>query len=215
MAARDSRLRGMGMLDAPGRIQGYINSLAYNAADECNSPLLAMRKGRAHCFEGALLGAACLAYHGGRPLIVDLRAVNDDDHTIAVFRIDGLWGAVSKSNFTTLQYREPVYRSLRELAMSYFDFYFNTAGEKTLREYSRPLDLAGYGDWATTDDDLSYIGEDLDASRHHQLITGAAEKRLSRVEPRLLKAGLAGANHEGLYRPAKAPGRTRRAPSKP
>ena len=132
-----------------------------------------IRKRSAHCFEGALFAAAALQFIGYKPLIVDMRAVNDDDHVIAVFKEDGHWGAVAKSNFTSLRYREPVYRSLRELVMSYFDFFFNTNGYKSLRSYSLPFDLSAFESrkWTTTDEDLEYIGDKLESLRHFPVVT--------------------------------------------
>ncbi|MFH1055719.1 MAG: hypothetical protein V1744_06460 [Candidatus Altiarchaeota archaeon] len=190
-------------LDTPGKIQAYISSLDYNLSDKSGSPLWVLNNRKADCFDGALFAAACLQYHGMWPLLMDLRAVNDDDHTLAVYRIGGLWGAISKSNFSVLEFREPVYRSLRELAMSYFDLYFNTAGEKTLREYSRPLDLSVFDNigWVTSDDDLDFIGESLDKVRHYSLITGKTARRLNKAGKRLVKAGLLGSNKRGLYSP--------------
>ncbi len=156
----------------PDMIQGFLDSLEYNPNYECRSPRWVMRKRSAHCFEGALFAAAALNFLGYPPLIVDMKAYNDDDHVIAVFREGGHWGAVAKSNFTTLRFREPVYRSLRELVMSYFDFYFNIAGDKSLRSYSRPLDLSIYNKraWTTTDEDLEYIGDKLEKIRHYPVV---------------------------------------------
>lgn len=191
--------------ETPRMIQDYIDSLDYDPDPECRSPKFVMRERKAHCFEGALLASALLRGLGFSPLLVDLRAVNDDDHVIAVLQINGFWGSIAKSNFTTLRFREPVYRSIRELAMSYFDMYFNTDGEKTLREYSRPFDLSRFdhGDWMTTEDDLEYLGDALDDSRHYDLIDREQASRLARVDEALMKAGLMGANKRGLFRPEK------------
>ena len=131
-------------LTDPDKIQGFLDSIDYNPNYECRSPRWVIRKRSAHCFEGALFAAAALEFLGYKPLIVDMKSFNDDDHVIAVFTENGHWGAVAKSNFTSLRYREPVYRSLRELIMSYFDFYFNLNGDKSLRSYSLPLDLSVY-----------------------------------------------------------------------
>jgi len=141
-----------------------------------------IKKRSAHCFEGALFAAATLQFSGYRPLIVDLKAYNDDDHVIAVFKQDGHWGAVAKSNFTSLRFREPVYRSLRELVMSYFDFYFNTDGDKSLRSYSLPLDLTLYNPrhWATTDEDLEYIGDKLEKIHHFPVVDKKMIKNLKK-----------------------------------
>jgi len=129
--------------------------------------------------------------------------VNDDDHVIAIFKEHGLWGAVAKSNFTTLRYREPVYRSLRELVMSYFDFYFNVRGEKTLRSYSRPFDLSVLNcrNWKTTDEDLEYIGDKIESLKHYPVVSDEQIKRLNKAGRSLLEAGLLGSKPEGLFKP--------------
>ena len=132
----------------------------------------------AHCMEGALFGAAALAFHGFPPLLLDLEAVRDDDHVLAVFRERGHWGAIAKSNYAGLRFREPVYRTLRELAMSYFEHYFNLAGEKTLRAYSRPVNLArfdGIG-WMTAERDVWEIPEYLCGIPHTPLLTPAQQR---------------------------------------
>jgi hypothetical protein len=129
-------------LSTPRRVQDLLDRLAYRTEDEPASPRLVLSERRAHCFDGALLAAAALRFHGHPPLLLDLRAVHDDDHVLAVFRQGGGWGAVAKSNFAGLRYREPIHRSLRELALSYFEPYYNLKRRRTLREYSAtPLDL--------------------------------------------------------------------------
>jgi hypothetical protein len=187
----------------PDKIQGFLDSLEYNPNYECRSPRWVMRKKSAHCFEGALFAAAALNFLGYPPLIVDMKAFNDDDHVIAVFREGGYWGAVAKSNFTTLRFREPVYRSLRELVMSYFDFYFNIAGDKSLRSYSRPLDLTIYNKraWTTTDEDLEYIGDKLEMIRHYPVVDAGMIKKLRKASDTMLKAGMLGSNEAGLFKP--------------
>ncbi|MBN1390302.1 MAG: hypothetical protein JXA22_06650 [Candidatus Thermoplasmatota archaeon] len=190
-------------LERPFKVQAFLNSIPYDPSYECRSPMFVHRERKAHCFEGALFAAACLRRMGYQPLLVDLRAYNDDDHVIAVFREKGRWGSIAKSNFTTLRFREPVYRSIRELAMSYFDLYFNTAGQKTLRSYSAPMDLSRFDDrsWMTTEDDLEYIGDALDRSRHYPLLTDEMVNELNMVEDDLLKAGLLGSDPKGLFEP--------------
>jgi hypothetical protein len=192
-------------LDTPRRIQDHLDRLVYDPDPASRSPRFVIRERKAHCFSGALFAACALRFLGHRPLLVDLRAVNDDDHVIAVYKRNDRWGALAKSNFTTLRFREPVYRSVRELAMSYFDLYFNTLGEKTLREYSAPFDLARFdaGDWMRTDGDLEHIGDALDDSRHYPLIDKGMAKRLEMVDKGLLEAGLMGSNAAGLYKPKK------------
>jgi hypothetical protein len=192
-------------LTDPWAIQVYLDSIDYNPDHECRSPRWVIRKRSAHCFEGALFAAAVLDYLGYKPLIVDMKAFNDDDHVIAVFREDGYWGAVAKSNFTSLRFREPVYRSLRELIMSYFDFFFNINGEKSLRSYSLPFDLTSYNkrNWATTDEDLEYIGDKVESLYHFPVVSENMIKKLSIASDSMLRAGLLGSKPEGLFIPKK------------
>ncbi len=189
-------------LNTPFEIQKYLNRMLYDDRPGTRSPRWVTAEKRANCFEGALFAAAALRRIGWRPLLVDLRAVNDDDHVLAVFKRDGLWGAVAKSNMTTLRFREPVYRTLRELVMSYFEGYINTIGEKTLRSYSRPLDLARFDrlGWETTDEDLSWIGERLDRMRHIPVISPREARRLQKSDRDLFKAAFLGSLKSGLYR---------------
>jgi hypothetical protein len=190
-------------LTDPDKIQGFLDSVDYNPNYECRSPRWVIKKRSAHCFEGALFSAAALSFMGYKPLIVDMKAFNDDDHVIAVYKVDGHWGSVAKSNFTTLRFREPVYRTLRELIMSYFDFYFNTEGDKSLRSYSLPLDLTIYNskNWATTDEDLEYIGDKLESMRHFPVVNSKMIKNLNRASEISLKAGMLGSNPDGLFKP--------------
>ena len=192
-------------LSNPDKIQAFLDSLDYNSNYECRSPRWVMKKRSAHCFEGALFAAAALQFIGYKPLIVDMRAVNDDDHVIAIFKEDGHWGAVAKSNFTSLRFREPVYRSLRELIMSYFDFFFNIYGYKSLRYYSVPFDLKKYEsrNWTTTDEDLEYIGDKIESLHHFPVVTPKMIKNLSKASDTMMKAGMLGSNSEGLFKPKK------------
>jgi len=138
-----------------------------------------------------------------RPVVVDLLAENDDDHIIAPFRVNGLWGAVAKSNTTVLRYREPVYKNLRELVMSYFDMYFNTVGFKSLRGYSRPVSLTRLGGkhWITADDDLNFIGDRLTALPHIPLIDKKMRANLAPTDDDLVKACFLNSNEAGLFKP--------------
>lgn len=189
----------------PWSIQIFLDSIAYNPAYECRSPRWVIRKRSAHCFEGALFAAAALDFLGYKPLIVDMKAFNDDDHVIAVFREEGYWGAVAKSNFTSLRFREPVYRSLRELIMSYFDFFFNIYGEKSLRSYSLPFNLSLFNkrNWAITDDDLEYIGDKIESLYHFPVVSEKMINKLNIASDSMLKAGMLGSITEGLFKPAK------------
>ena len=190
-------------LDAPIKIQQFLNRMAYDPVPGTASPRQVMRERKANCFEGALFASAALRHIGHPPLLVDICSHNDDDHVLAVFRRNGAWGCVAKSNFTVLRFREPVYRSIRELMMSYFDVYFNSIGEKTLRAYSVPFDLTRFDkdDWMTTEEDVSYIGDALDQARHYKVMTPAMVRDLQLTDPDLVKAGLIGANTAGLFKP--------------
>ncbi len=192
-------------LDRPIAVQRWLNRIAYDPEYATSSPRLVIRDRKANCFEGALFAAAALRELGHRALLVDIRSWNDDDHVIAVFKERGHWGAVAKSNFTVLRFREPVYRSIRELVISYFDVYFNAIGQKTMRSFSRPLDLARFDrrGWTTTDGDLGYIGDSLDDAPHHRVLTPAMVRALNPADPDLVRAGLLGAKKRGLFRPKR------------
>jgi hypothetical protein len=189
-------------LSSPNKIQRYLNRLPYDPDYGARSPRWVIKERKAHCFEGALFAAAALRQLGHRPRLVDIRSWNDDDHVIAVFTERGHWGAVAKSNFTVIRFREPVYRTLRELIMSYFDVYFNAIGQKTMRSYSLPLDLSRFDKrrWMTTDEDLEYIGDRLNAMRHIPVLTRSMIRRLSLADKDLVKGGLLGARPQGLYK---------------
>jgi hypothetical protein len=144
--------------------------------------------------EGALFGAAALRRLGHPPLLLDLEAERDDDHVLAIFRLHGHWGALAKSNYSGLRYREPVYRTLRELVMSYFEHYYNLRKEKTLRRYSRPVNLSRFDvmDWMTTEEDVWTIPEYLIEIAHTDVLPAPMVARLGRVDERVYRAGLLG-----------------------
>jgi len=201
----DEEFTFLNSLHNPDKIQDFLDSIDYNPNYECRSPRWVMKKRSAHCFEGALFAAAALRHKGYKPLVIDMKAYNDDDHVIAVFKEDNHWGAVAKSNFTSLRFREPVYRNLRELMMSYFDFFFNLYGDKSLRSYSLPLDLTIYDSryWETTDEDLEFIGDKLESMHHYSLVTDKMIKNFSKASGIMLKAGMLGSNEAGLFKPVK------------
>src|SRR5579862_6614100 len=151
--------------------------------DTCRSPRLALRDGVAHCMEGALVAAVALRAIGHPPLLVDLEAVRDSDHVLAVYRLNGHWGAVAKSDYAGLRSREPVYRTIRELAMSYFEHYYNPAGEKTLRAYSRAINLSRFDrtTWMTAERDVWEIPNYLCEISHTKILTRAMERSLGRM----------------------------------
>ena len=192
-----SERRRLRSLSTPAKIQAYLDRIPYNTepdGDTLRSPRRVLRLGTAHCMEGALLAAAALQFAGEPALIMDLIAVRDDDHVIALFRRGGRLGAIATSKFSGLRYREPVYRTLRELAMSYFEAYFSLAGERTLRGYGLPLDLSrfDYLQWRTSESDLWPIAHALDRRRHIPLLSAAAARALQPVDRRLKAAGLLG-----------------------
>lgn len=163
-------------LKTPAQIQDFLNRIPINFdyhKDTCLSPRMVLKKNKCHCIEGAILAALALRFQGQKPLIVHLKtAEGDDDHVIAVFRQYGKWGAISKTNHGVLRYREPVYNSIRELAMSYFHEYTDKKGNKTLRSFSVPLDLSRFDKkgWATAEKDLWYIDSYLDKIRHFNIL---------------------------------------------
>jgi hypothetical protein len=184
-------------LATPEKIQRFLDELPYNKEPHgptCRSPRRVLRDRTAHCMEGALFGAAALRMLGHPPLLLDFEAVRDDDHVLAIFRDHGHWGALAKSNYSGLRYREPVYRTLRELGMSYFEHYYNLKREKTLRKYSRPVNLRrfdGLG-WMTAEEDVWTIPEYLVTVKHTRLLRAGLAARLGRVDDRLFAAGLVG-----------------------
>jgi hypothetical protein len=182
-------------LDTPERIQDFLDAFPANLSrysDSCSSPRMALRKGRAHCIEGAFIAATALWLQGGKPLIMDLKAEKPDfDHVVTLFKKDGYWGAISKSNHPVLRYREPIYRTLRELALSYFhEYVLVTTGDKTLRSYSRPFSLKRFGtEWITSERHLWDIAEALDSSPHYSLLSQAQKKGLRKASKIECQAG--------------------------
>lgn len=173
-------------LDSPWKVQDFIERLPINfelGGDTCRSPLMALRHREAHCMEGALLAATAFWIQGEKPLLLDLKTNDhDESHVIALFKWKGLWGAVSKTNHAILRYRDPVYRTVRELAMSYFNEYFLDDGIKTLRSFSSsPFSLLRYGRrWLVSDDHLFDIVEAIDFSPHTSIL-GKGKHRLLRL----------------------------------
>ncbi len=185
-------------LTTPATIQRFLDDeISYNleaGADTCHSPRTVLRKGVAHCMEGAMLAAMALRRLGYPPLLVDLEAVRDTDHVLAVYRANGHWGAVAKSDYSGLRSREPVYRTIRELVMSYFEHYFNPAGEKTLRSYSRPVNLRQFDrhSWMTSEEDVWVVPNHLCDVGHTPLFTKSMLRRMEPMDKRLFAAGRLG-----------------------
>jgi hypothetical protein len=187
---------------SPSEIQQYLNNLKYQIKAGARSPLVVERTGIANCFDGAIYAAAALETLGYPPLIVDMEARKDDDHVIAVYHSAG-WGAIAKSNTTMLRSREPVYRSIRELVMSYFDGYFNIDGYRSLRTYSAPVNLRRFDpiSWRNAPGGLDPIQTYLHKVRHYPVITRNMERALAQAEPFIVQACFFNSNRKGLYQP--------------
>ncbi|NUN69601.1 MAG: hypothetical protein HUU02_07805 [Bacteroidetes bacterium] len=188
-------------LTTPHRIQEFLDRTGYSAESRYRCPHAVLHDRKAHCFDGAVFAAAMLRRIGYRPLIVDMQAVRDDDHVIAVFMKNRKYGAIAKSNFAGLRYREPLYRDVRELVMSYFESFYNSAREKTLRQFTAPLDLSRYPGFEFSEERMEEIGLKLSYLPVTKLMTPAEIRALLPVDDRSYKAGLLGANAAGLYKP--------------
>jgi len=184
-------LRTLRALKTPARIQKFVDGLEYQYAETAWSPRRVLRERKGHCLEGALVAAAALRVNGRPPLLMDLEAVRDDDHVVALFRDRGLWGGIAKSNFAGLRFRAPIYRTLRELALSYFEQYYNLRGERTLRTYSRPVNLARLDrlHWMSAEEDVWCVPDLLIAARHYPLFPDPVARALPRLDRRSFEAG--------------------------
>ncbi len=187
-------MRTLRALKTPAKIQKFVDSIDYQYADTALSPQCVLRERKGHCLEGAILAAAALRVNGHPPLLMDLEAVRDDDHVLALYRQQGLWGSVAKSNFAGLRFRAPVYRTLRELALSYVDHYYNLRGERTLRAYSAPVNLARLDKqhWMTSEENVWCVPELLIAARHYPLFPDKVARALPRLDRRSFEAGMHG-----------------------
>jgi len=183
----------MKKLNTPAKVQDFLNELPFNFEEKgetLKSPILTLRARRAHCFEGALFGAYVLSLHGFTPYLMYFKTTKEDiSHVIVPFKLQGFWGALSKTNHSVLRYRDPVYKSIRELAMSYFNEYFLDNGKKTLRQYSALLNLNNFknpahrgGNWVTTKEDLWWIDKKLDGIKHFDVVPKSYIKKLRKAE---------------------------------
>jgi len=198
-------------LTTPGKIQAFLDELPYSTEHIYRCPLRVLRERMAHCFDGALFAAAMLRRLEHPPLILDMLPNDrDDDHMLAVYKSSGHWGAIAKSNFVGLRFREPIYRTLRELVMSYFEQFYNVEREKTLRSYTLPLNLKYFDQWSwmITDDSLEQIAHRLDRIRKVPVLTQPMISNLSLIDERSYRAGLLEANEAGLYKPTSKKMRT-------
>lgn len=181
-------LKTLRALNSSRKVQDFLETIPTNFepdGDTCLSPRRVLRERRAHCIEAAMLAALAFRLQGKPPLVLDLTsAPHDFDHVIAPFQVNGFWGAVSKSNHAVLRYRDPVYASVRELVMSYFHEYTDDAGKKTLRSYSKPIDLSRFDadNWMTNEDDVWSVAEYLADVPHVKLLTPAQVSSLRRAD---------------------------------
>jgi hypothetical protein len=191
-------------LSTPSKIQAFLDGMPYSEEEKYRCPRQVLSDRKAHCFDGALFAAAALRYIGYPPLVLDLLPLpgRDDDHMLALYKIDRHWGAIAKSNFVGLRYREPIYRTLRELVLTYFEDFYNTEAQKTLRGYTVPMNLQVYDrfNWMASDTSMGEIAHRLEKLRRYTLLTPTMEAGLTPVDERFYQAGLLGVNWDGLYK---------------
>jgi len=189
-----AELRKLRSLKDPNGIQRFLDDLPYHLADTAWSPRRVLRENTAHCLEGAIFAAAALRVNGFPPLLLDLEAERDTDHVLAIYNVRGRWGAVAQSNYTGCRFREPVYRSLRELAMSYFNIYFNMRRQRSLRTFSRPVHLKRFDGqhWMTTEKPVWFIVYHLFEVKHYKLLTPAMVRALHPVDERTFQGEVLG-----------------------
>jgi hypothetical protein len=196
--------RILGRLTTPESLQSFLNDIPYRSEEIYRCPLRLLRDRRGHCYDGAVLAAMVLGRMGYPPRILELIPnKRDDDHILAVYRQDGFWGAVAHSNFSGLRYREPVFRNLRELVMSYFEEFYNLDHEKTLRGFTFPVNLEVFDShlWMTRDETMKEIAKRLDKVPRRRLLTRRMIRRLAPVDERSFRAGLTGTVRSGLFKP--------------
>ena len=191
----EEELKILEEMDSPKKIQDFLNEFPVNFEEKgetCMSPRRVLRENKAHCIEGAMLAAVALRLQGQKPLVLDLTATKRDfDHVVAVFKKHGKWGAISKTNHAVLRYREPVYRDVRELVMSFFHEYFDDTGKKTLRSFSMPVDLSKFDkrNWVTEEKDLWYINDYLADVRHYPILNKKQIAFLRKADELEIEAG--------------------------
>lgn len=189
-----SELKTLKKLNSPHKIQDFLDTLMFNfehSGETYMSPRRVLWEGKAHCLEGALLAALALWLSGEKPLLLDLKAPHDIDHVVTLYKRNGLWGAISKTNHAALRYRDPIYKTVRELAISYFHEYFiNETGKRTLRQFSKPFNLKKLGiDWITSEEELWNIPHALDDIKHFDLFPKETEKFIRRADKVEIRAG--------------------------
>lgn len=182
-------------LDTEKKIQDFLNAIPINfeeKGDTSMSPRMVLRENKAHCVEGAMLAALALRLQGKKPLVVDMTATKKDfDHVICVFKKNGKWGALGKTNHAVLRYREPIYKDIRELVMSFFHEYFDDNGKKNLRSYSLPVDLSRFDhlNWTTSEEDVWFVPEYLGKVKHYNILNRKQIANLRKAEDIEIEAG--------------------------
>lgn len=176
------------------KIQDFLDRFPINwetDGETCMSPRRVLRERKMHCMEGALLAAAALWIAGEKPFLLDLKTRGDDDHVVALYKKNSRWGAISKTNHATLRWRDPIYATVRELAVSYFHEYFvNDTGKKTLQFFSQPFSLRPYGTaWLTDEEELFFIAEALDDSPHLRIFPKKNTRFIRRADRMERQAG--------------------------
>jgi hypothetical protein len=194
-ALSEEELAVLQALSTPEKIQDYLDTLPINfekSRETCLSPRQVLKRQKAHCIEGAMVAAVALWLRGEKPLLLDLKTISvDDDHVVTLYKRNGRWGAISKTNHATLRFRDPIYKSVRELAASYFHEYFlDSNGQKTLRSHSGPFNLAQFGTkWITSDEDLWNIAKAIDVVPHFPLFPKGTERYVRLADSMERKAG--------------------------
>ncbi len=192
--------RTLKRLDHPHKVQAWVSSFTYNSGDETRSALAAYRAKKAHCFEGALLACLALEYHGHPPYMMDLRGHGDDDHVVALFKLKGKWGAISKTNTTVLDFRPAFFRDPRELAMSYWAVYLNWKGRYAMKDFAGPIDLRQFKkfDWRYGDADMTDLGWQFNKLKHTTLSTPRELLAIPRAPERFRQAVFLGSDLKGV-----------------
>ena len=182
-------------LNTPKKIQDFLNEMPINfekEGDTCMSPKMVLKNNKAHCIEGAMLAATALRLNGEKPLVVDMTASkNDFDHVICVFNRNGMWGCISKTNHAVLRYREPIYKNIRELVMSFFHEYSDDSGKKTLRSYSLPVNLSQFDhlNWMASEEDVWFVPDYLAKVKHFPILNLSQIRGLRKADELEIKAG--------------------------
>ncbi len=194
-------------MDSPYKIQKFLDSIQYPSGERNRSPIEVLREKQAHCLDGGLFAVAALRQIGYKSLIIDMQPEpgTDDDHVLALFREFNCWGAVAKSNYSGLRFREPVYFTVRELVLSYFENFFNIYGQKTLRSYTQPINMEAFDEWNWMIDSngVDKVEQYLKLADLTELISIEQAKYLSPMDERSIKAGTLGINPEGTYKPKR------------